>query len=158
MDLLLWRHAHALDAEPGQMDMDRPLSKKGTKQAKAMASWLNDHLPSDTTIYASPAKRTLQTVEHLDRPFTLSETIRPEASANDVLTLAGWPLRKTATVLVVAHQPFLSDTVKQCLSLNDMSHLSFRKGAVWWLRHQLDEEEPHAFLWCVMDPQLLNSN
>ena len=157
MDLLLWRHAHALDAQPGQPDMERPLSKKGVQQAKAMAVWLNKHLPSETAIFVSPSQRTMQTVAHLDRPYTLSESIRPDAQADDVLTLAGWPFQSTSTVLVVAHQPFLSDTVAKCLALPTDHGLSFRKGAVWWLRHRLSDGHSHAFLWAVMDPQLLNS-
>jgi phosphohistidine phosphatase len=33
MDLILWRHARAADARPGQSDLDRELTAKGHRQA-----------------------------------------------------------------------------------------------------------------------------
>jgi phosphohistidine phosphatase len=45
MDLILWRHADAVDAEPGESDMDRTLTPKGQKQARRMAEWLTSQLP-----------------------------------------------------------------------------------------------------------------
>ena len=66
MDLLLWRHADALDGAP---DHERALSDKGHKQAKRMAAWLNERLPADTLILASPAVRAQQTVAALKRDY-----------------------------------------------------------------------------------------
>ena len=37
MDLILWRHA---DAEDGMPDLERKLTRKGHKQAEAVARWL----------------------------------------------------------------------------------------------------------------------
>ena len=85
MDLLLWRHAHAHDALPGQSDMDRALSRKGEKQASAMASWLNERLPADTLILCSPAKRTLQTVAFLNRAYQVCDDIAPDGNASALL-------------------------------------------------------------------------
>ncbi|MFM7800637.1 MAG: SixA phosphatase family protein, partial [Limnohabitans sp.] len=110
MDLLLWRHAHALDALPGQPDMDRALSRKGEKQAAAMAKWLNGLLPENTQIMCSPAKRTLQTVAFLQREFEVCEHIAPDSDAKTLIQIVDWPFKPHA-VLVVAHQPFLAQTV-----------------------------------------------
>ena len=59
MDLILWRHA---DAEPGEPDLDRPLTAKGVRQAERMAAWLDGHLPDGCRILVSrrtrPADRT----------------------------------------------------------------------------------------------------
>ena len=66
MELILWRHAEALDGVP---DMARKLTAKGEKQAREMAQWLRPRLPKRTRIIVSPAQRTLQTVKALSGRF-----------------------------------------------------------------------------------------
>ena len=41
MDLILWRHAEAEVAAPGQDDLQRALTPKGERQARRMAAWLS---------------------------------------------------------------------------------------------------------------------
>ena len=40
MDLLLWRHAQAVDINNTMNDLDRPLTRNGETQAAEMAAWL----------------------------------------------------------------------------------------------------------------------
>lgn len=154
MDLLLWRHAHANDAHAGQSDMDRALSKKGERQAALMAKWLSDRLPAETLILCSPAKRTLQTVAHLGRPYQLCTDISPDANAQDLLNAAAWP-HFDRPVLAVAHQPFLSEAVARVLGLPLTTPLSFRKGGLWWLRQKNKEGVDRVELVGVLNPELL---
>ena len=58
MDLILWRHADAVDSTP---DLARQLTIKGRRQAKDMAGWLRARLPKQTRIIVSPAQRARQT-------------------------------------------------------------------------------------------------
>jgi len=67
VDLILWRHADAREARDELPDLDRPLSPKGERQAAKMGKWLNLHLPDSARVLVSPALRTLQTAEALDR-------------------------------------------------------------------------------------------
>jgi phosphohistidine phosphatase len=154
MDLLLWRHAHAHDALPGQSDMDRPLSRKGENQATAVAKWLNEKLPENTQILCSPSKRTLQTVAFLNRAYQVCEEIAPDGNASALLNVVDWPYAKQA-VLVVAHQPFLSDTVTRLMNLNPARPLSFQKGGIWWIRQRHKEGSPHVQLVCVLNPEIV---
>jgi phosphohistidine phosphatase len=154
MDLLLWRHAHAHDALPGQSDMDRPLSRKGEKQATAVAKWLNEKLPENTQILCSPAMRTLQTVAFLNRVYQVCEDIAPDADASALLNAVDWPRSKHA-VLVVAHQPFLAETVARLLNLNPARPLSFRKGGLWWIRQHIKDSSSDVELVCVLNPELV---
>ena len=41
MDLILWRHAEALEMREIQDDLDRALTSKGERQAHRVAAWLN---------------------------------------------------------------------------------------------------------------------
>ena len=51
MDLLLWRHAEAVDGSP---DHERALSARGAEQARRMARWLSRHGPGGLRVLASP--------------------------------------------------------------------------------------------------------
>ena len=155
MDLLLWRHAHALDACAGQVDIDRPLSVKGEKQAQKMSDWLGERLPKDTFILCSPALRTRQTVSYLNLPYTICEDISPQSTASSLLNAAGWMHTTEATVLVVGHQPCLSDAVNTIFGMHSSASLSFRKGAVWWIRKRIRHISDEPFILTIQDPELL---
>ena len=65
MDLILWRHAEAEDADGEISDLDRCLTRRGEKQAKRVARWLLEYLPDTRRILVSPARRTRQTADAL---------------------------------------------------------------------------------------------
>ena len=132
MDLILWRHAEAEPRAPGLDDKDRALTGKGARQAKRMAKWLRDALPADARVIASPAKRTCQTAQALERPFDRVEEIAPDASAIALLRAAEWPHARQA-VLAVGHQPTLGEAAALMMA-GAPQPWSMRKGAVWWLR------------------------
>lgn len=89
MDLVLWRHAEAKEWEPGCDDLARPLVSKGHKQAARMAAWLDRQLPASARVYCSPAVRTVQTAEALDRPFHIKPVLAPDASPMALRELVG---------------------------------------------------------------------
>lgn len=135
-ELILWRHA---EAEDGGNDMTRALTAKGEKQAMRMAAWLERQLPGDALVLASPARRTLQTVEPLKRAFDTLESLAPGASVRDVLAAAEWP--RPGVTLLVGHQPTLGGVVAKLLGMHGT--VSIRKGALWWLvrRERMGVEE-----------------
>ena len=112
MELILWRHA---EAEEGTPDSTRKLTAKGKKQAQLMAEWLKPRLPEHTRIIVSPTKRTQQTAIALDNEFETIADIGPGASAESVLSVAGWPQAKDG-VLVVGHQPTLGEVASLLMS------------------------------------------
>ena len=153
MDLILWRHAEAFDAGPGEMDMARALTPKGQKQARKMADWLNTQLPEDCRILVSPARRTLETVEALRRPYEVVDELAPGRDEEDVLVAAGWP-NAGQTVLVVGHQPTLGQVAALLMS-GQLQDWEMKKGNVWWLV-QRDPQDPYSlYLKAVMAPDLL---
>ena len=154
MDLLLWRHAHARDANPGEPDWQRPLTAKGRRQAEKMGDWLRRYLPANTLVLCSPAVRALETVHALRQPFQLCDAIAPEGNVTDLLHASQWP-ESPVPVLMVGHQPTLSQAVRELLGLTQASPLAFRKGAVWWLRFTRGQSGHKIQLLTVIDPEFL---
>jgi phosphohistidine phosphatase len=153
MDLILWRHAEAYDAGPGESDLERELTPKGQKQARRMAEWLAAQLPEGTRILASPAVRTVQTAKALDRKFKVVESIAPGADAEDVLQAANWPHAKEP-VLVVGHQPTLGQVAALLLS-GQPQDWEMKKANAWWLV-QRDPQDPYSlYLKAAMGPDLV---
>ena len=150
MELILWRHAEAVDDIP---DHDRKLTVKGIKQAEKIAAFLRQHLPVNHRILVSPAIRAQQTVAALTDKFTISPAIAPGASAQTVLRAAQWPDADGA-VLVVGHQPTLGEVAAQLLGCNDYS-LSIKKGALWWFNSREREESARITLRLVITPDFL---
>ena len=150
MDLILWRHAEAVDGMP---DMARKLTAKGEKQAREMAQWLRPRLPKRTRIIVSPAQRTLQTVKALSEDFEILRELAPGASATAILAAAQWP-DQAGAVLVVGHQPTLG-MVAATLIAGEPIPWSVKKGGVWWLSHRVRGEQPQVVLRAVVSPDLL---
>jgi phosphohistidine phosphatase len=150
MDLILWRHAEAVDGQP---DHARELTPKGVKQAKAIARWLTSRLPRQTRIIVSPAQRTRQTAAALTDAFEIDRQLAPGAAPTAVLAASGWPEHKGA-VLVVGHQPTLGMAAALVIAGEPMPW-SMKKGAVWWLSHRVRGEHPQIVLRTVISPDLL---
>ncbi len=159
MDLILWRHAHAEVHPEGEaglqgdaLDMKRRLTDKGERQAKRMADWLDRHLPSNTVILVSPARRAQETAKALGRPFKTMPALAPGAMPEALLACAHWPHAKTP-VMLVGHQPTLGMVVGDVLTHGPTEH-AVRKGSVWWLRYRdSDGPEGQAVIYTVQTPQ-----
>lgn len=153
MDLVIWRHAEAVDLQAGCDDLDRALTARGYKQAIRMAEWLDRQLPESSRIFASPAKRCEDTVSRLDRKYKLHNDLLPEANADAILTSIQWPCAK-GTVLMVGHQPMLGKIVAQALGLKG-AECPIRKGSVWWLRSREREGQRQTVLVSVQSVDML---
>lgn len=153
MDLILWRHADAIDLELVGDDMARYLSPRGEKQAARMAEWLDRQLPDGARVFASPAVRAEQTARALGRKCKISSALAPLATPEQLLELVQWPQAK-GCALVVGHQPTLGRVIARLLGLQS-EECTVRKGAVWWLRFREREEAGQALLVAVQSPDLL---
>jgi len=151
MDLLLWRHA---EAEDGMPDAARQLTKRGHKQAEAVAKWLSKHLPEDARILSSPATRTRQTVDALGRHYETSQALAVDTSPKDVLKAAGWHEGRSGTVLIVGHQPTLGQVAATLMS-GKGDYWSIKKGALWWFTARVRDGEAEVVLKTVISPEFL---
>jgi phosphohistidine phosphatase len=153
MDLILWRHAEAVEAAPGELDMGRVLTARGDKQAARMAAWLDRQLPDSARIWVSPARRTEQTALALGRKFKVNPALGPMGSPDQLLELVQWPHAK-GCVLVVGHQPTLGQTLSRLLGLS-VPECSVKKGALWWLRYREREATGKAVVLTVQTPEVM---
>jgi phosphohistidine phosphatase len=153
MDLIIWRHA---EAEDGMPDLGRALTRKGQKQAAAMAAWLKPLLPADTRILVSPAVRTQQTAQALALPFETCAALAPGRQVDSLLEAAGWP-HGDGAVLVVGHNPTLGEIGPLLLASGPTAQgdaWPMKKSAVMWFSSD-DEESGYASLDAAMSPRLL---
>lgn len=150
MHLILWRHAEAIDAVP---DLQRELTRKGHRQARRVAAWLNQQLPSRVRIIASPAKRAQQTASALADKVEVIDAIAPGASARAILKATGWPQARQSVVLV-GHQPTLGEAAALILT-GETLPWSIKKGAMWWFTYRLRDGKPQVLLRAVVSPEML---
>jgi len=153
MDLILWRHAEAFEARELQSDLDRALTPKGERQAERMAVWLNRHLPSTARVLVSPARRTQQTAQTLDRKFKTVDALAPDGTVDALLHAARWPDSREP-VLVIGHQPTLG-LVAAYLTSGQPQAWAVKKGAVWWLRGREREGEMQVVLHALVSPDMI---
>jgi phosphohistidine phosphatase len=150
MELILWRHAEAVDGIP---DHNRMLTEKGRQQAERMADFLNSRLPPNTRILVSPALRAQQTASALTKKFITEPAINTCATPQEVLAAAGWPQAKGATLLV-GHQPWLGE-VAALVMTGAVDYWSVKKGAVLWFSRREREGDYQTVLRLVIAPEQL---
>ena len=145
MDLILWRHAEAVQGGVSfDEDLARPLTPKGERHADRVGRWLNQAMPASARILVSPALRTQQTAKALDRRFKTCAALAPGGSVQGLLEAARWPDSREP-VLIVGHQPTLGRTLAHLLAglpADAAPSWRIRKAGVWWLRRRDDGEPP----------------
>lgn len=151
MDLILWRHA---EAEAGEPDLERALTARGRKQARRMADWLTLRLPDSCKILVSPARRTVQTAEALERKFKIHPGLAPDAQAADILRAVNWPSAKES-VLIIGHQPTLGQ-VAALLLTGEVQDWDMRKASAWWFAQHEAGNASSVYLKAAMAHDLIN--
>lgn len=161
MNLILWRHAEAIDlgipVTPGsKRDLERALTGKGQQQAQATAQWLKKNVKRKLRVICSPAVRAVQTAKaYSDKPEIIDD-LNPLADASHVLGAINWP--QGDDVLVIGHQPWVG-RVASLLLAGEEQDWSVKKSAIWWLSHRVrqqeQQEKPQTLLRLVLPPDLI---
>ena len=113
--LILLRHAKS-DWSGNEADVDRPLSKRGLRQAPDAGRWLAHSIDSVDLAVVSPATRARSTWElasaELDnRPPTRIDDRAYAASASQLLGVVRTLPDDIDTVVLVGHNPGIEDLV-----------------------------------------------
>lgn len=153
MDLILWRHAEALELREGGDDLQRPLTAKGERQAKRMAEWLNQRMARSSRVLVSPALRCQQTAQVLGLRYKTLAELAPGASPDALLQAARWP-DASAPALIIGHQPTLGLAASWLLS-GTAQPWTIKKAAAWWIRGREREGVVQPILQAVQSPDCL---
>jgi phosphohistidine phosphatase len=128
--LTLMRHADARWQDPGLSDLERPLNRRGTAAAEAMGRRLLELALVPDLLLVSPARRTQQTGEIVAQVLALaprqvvSDGALYLASAADLLKVVQATGPRVAHLLVVAHNPGVSELVQQLVPEAEASGLA----------------------------------
>jgi len=116
--LTLMRHGDARWKDAGLSDLERPLNRRGSGAAEAMAQRLHALELVPDLMLVSPARRTQQTAEIVARVLAIParRVVRDEtlylASAADMLKVVRATGPRVAHLLLVAHNPGLSELLQ----------------------------------------------
>jgi phosphohistidine phosphatase len=149
MDLLLWRHAEAVEGSP---DQARELSERGLRQAGRIAAWLEEYRPAPLRILVSPTVRTRQTAKAFTKDFEIVPSLGPDARVADILAATGWPDARDAC-LVVGHQPTLGRLAAVLLTGAE-ADWTIKKGALWWFTNRVRDGDSQTVLRAAVAPDL----
>ena len=153
-NLILWRHAEAENQSKSGLDADRALTRVGHKDAAKMAKWLNQHLPANTEVFCSPARRCLETVSALQKLNSAEINVVDFLSVDSTAQMIAQKLSNndsSKTSLIIGHQPNLGLVITTLLGMNE-SACAVKKGAVWWLRQREVDGVLQTYLFAVQHP------
>ena len=113
--LILMRHAKSDWNTDAKSDRDRPLNKRGRRDAPAMGAWLNDNGYRPDRVLSSPSLRTRQTVELVKEELELKKNqvswvedlYHPGLS--DMLNLLQKAHGDCQALMLVSHNPGLEE-------------------------------------------------
>jgi phosphohistidine phosphatase len=132
--LILLRHAKS-DWPENVPDHDRPLAKRGRRDAPHVGRWLRQHGHVPDAVICSTAVRTRETWElasaklHEQSPAVTFEPRAYAASAMSLLYLARELQESTSTALLIAHNPGISELARS-LAGTSRDQLSFPTAGV----------------------------
>ncbi len=128
--LTLMRHAEARWQDATGDDLARTLSRRGIAAAEAMGKRLLELQLVPERVIMGPAQRTRQTANLMARELSLPpRLVQPEeglylASAADILAIVRATGPRITHLLVVAHNPGLSDLIHQLVPRGGISTLT----------------------------------
>jgi phosphohistidine phosphatase len=117
--LVLLRHAKSAYPD-GVADHDRPLAPRGVREAGLAGEWLRADLPAIDSVLCSTATRARETLAHtrIDAPVRYVDRLYG-ATPGTVIQLVNQVADETSTLLVVGHEPTISETAIILASIED---------------------------------------
>jgi phosphohistidine phosphatase len=152
MDIYFLRHASAGHYNPTGNDDKRPIDKTGAQQSHDVGRALAALELELDVIVSSPLTRAIQTAEivaaelgHKDT-LVLDGVLRPEGSYLEFEDLLARYAKKKA-IMVVGHNPSMTDFLSRMLSGDSAEFIDFKKGAV--AKVERDGSQPAVLKWCI---------
>lgn len=138
MNLYLLRHGLAADLETHGLtkDSERPLTSKGERKLWRIAEGMKALELSFDIILSSPYLRARQTADiiakalHMSKKVEFSETLTPAGSAKKLIELLKGITPAGENVLLVGHEPHLSEFISLLVSGKPGFSVIMKKGGL----------------------------
>ncbi len=135
MEIYILRHSDAEDIGR-KRDADRSLTERGIKKMKKIAAALKEMELTFDAILTSPYNRAKETAEIVGEIFECSSQIRmtpnlvSEANPSMLVNEINEDYQKKKKILLVGHEPFLSEFISVLISGRRDVLIKLRKGGV----------------------------
>ena len=161
MDCVFVRHGIAIAREEWEgMDVDRPLTEKGKRRVREVAAGLRRLDVRPTVIYASPARRTVETAQLLHdllaKPslMQLRNELLPEAPPAKAISLL-LELPPESCVICVGHEPQLGMAASVLLSGRSFTSFPLKKAGACLIELSIPAKSGRGILgWWLTPGQL----
>lgn len=161
MNLFILRHGLAV--EPGTAgyakDSERPLISKGKRKLWKIAQAIESMEISFDWIVSSPYLRARQTAEIIAEALDLrkkvecSETLTPAGSAKKLIELLNHREPTPDDVLLVGHEPYLSDLISLLVAGDASMSVAMKKGGLCKLSADALAHDRCAILEWLLTPK-----
>jgi phosphohistidine phosphatase len=108
--LIIIRHAKSSWKDPSLVDEDRPLNKRGKRDAPMMGKIIGKKIPRPDLFLSSPAKRAITTAKIIAEKIDFAKTVKKKthiyaADVDDLLKLIHKIDNKYQRVFICGHNP-----------------------------------------------------
>ncbi len=127
--LYLLRHAKSSWKNPELLDFERPLNRRGKKDAPAMGKFLKSKEVEIELLLCSPAKRACKTAKKVAKEIAypkqkiLYKKEIYEANVADLFGVVQETPNAIASLMIVGHNPSLNDFANLLLSENPIENI-----------------------------------
>ena len=134
MDLYILRHGIAEEVNETGLDRDRVLTEEGIEKTRAAGKALRKLNLQFDAIFTSPFARARQTAEIVAEELGATDLLHcvdglsADSSTGEALKSLQKVIRKHTSVLVVGHEPILSEMISFLLSGSPTLSITMKKG------------------------------
>jgi phosphohistidine phosphatase len=164
MDLFILRHGEAGQrVSAGRGDFQRSLTAAGQKEVSDIARSLKDLGTKFDVVITSPLKRAHQTASIVAKTFKIEKKMEdwtelsPEGNRIDLYNKLS-KLKQQSSVLVVGHEPYLSEMVSEIIfNGNNSGRIVLKKAGVARIRIISSTPKLNGELRWLLTPKILSN-
>jgi len=157
MDLFILRHGKAVQFSEGLDDTTRALTADGRDEIRKIARWLRPKKLRFNIIATSPLTRACETAEivakSLDRKDRVEiwDELKPGGDPDTICYHAA-QFGEGAAVMLIGHEPGLSNLIGRIITRGDSASLVLAKGGLAKIRNYSFDKKPSGELQWLLTP------
>jgi phosphohistidine phosphatase len=162
MDLFILRHGKAGQSSEDFGDSTRALTEEGRSEIRKVARWMKKKKVRFDFIATSPLTRAYQTAEIVAKSQDLKDRLEvwdelTPGSDPDTICYHASQAGKDAVVILVGHEPDLSDLIGRIISGGNTASVVITKGGLAKIRNFSFDDKPSGELqWLLTPGQMLD--